>query len=165
MFPIYRIQMEHADPVETRTFHNKMFHTEAEAATYFVENEQKYRDNTVVLAGEVDPSEFRFVTALSHRETWCMEWFSHYTFRDRFEHPGEVLADFEQYVNRMGRLQGSNSLASVKVIEDYEAHTGNKWICLMGAEDRWRWAGQGPDTRPPCDCDHCKKAGVWRISH
>lgn len=162
MFPIYSVQMVHADPMVTRSFHNKMFHTEEEAATYFAKNEQKHRDN---LGGEVDPSEFRLVTMLSHRETWCMEWFCHYTFRDRFEHPSEVLADFEQYVNRMGRLQGSNSMASVKMIEEYEARTGRRWICLMGAEDRFRWAGQGTDTRAPCDCDHCKEAGVWRITH
>jgi len=159
-FPIYRVSLIHSDVDKTKIFHNKMFRSEEQAESYFKENEKIYRAQ---IKGNEDLDEFLFEYTLSYRETWCMEWFSHYTFRDRFTSPGSVLADFEQYVNRVERRQGSQHL-SPEVIEDFEERSGHKWICLMGAEDRFRWSG-AEDGPAPCSCKHCIDQGVWRINH
>ncbi len=87
-------------------------------------------------------------------ETWCLEWFTHYTF-DVGQSDEEALASFEHYVNRK--------------IE--QAEREGKEPNLMGAEDRWRWHGQEPDGKPennsppPCRCKYCKEQGVIRIGH
>ena len=159
-FPIYRVSLEHSDPTKTHHFHNKMFRDEKHAEIYFANNEQEYRSNLAVYARSED---FRFMWALSHRETWCLEWFSHYTFRDRFTSPGEVIADFEEYVSRIERRQGFYE-ASPDRIKRFEALTDHKWICLMGAEERYRWSGAG-DTPAPCSCKACVAQAVWRINH
>ena len=81
-------------------------------------------------------------------ETWCLEWFCHFTFDDGCSDE-EYLASFERFVRRMQKLD-------------------EKEYGLMGAEDRWRWSGitdGGKKTPPPCRCAGCKKAGVVGINH
>jgi len=91
------------------------------------------------------------VAVFDRYETWCMSWFSHWTF-DAGQTDAEVLTSFQRYVYRAER-------------------EGQKRVdILMGAEDRWRWHGTktgSPDekTDPPCRCIHCKRAGVIRIGH
>lgn len=72
-------------------------------------------------------------------DTWIDSWFSHYTFNTELS-DGELLASFEQYVNS-------------HLSEHYAGE-----ICLMGAEDQWRWKG-------PCRCDACQKLGIVKIDH
>lgn len=90
--------------------------------------------------------------SLLRYETWCLTWFSHWTFDDE-RNDEEYLRSFSDFVNRMER------------VDDY---------CLMGAEDRWRWHGVADDgetidpnkyTEPPCRCKHCKAKGIVRIDH
>lgn len=59
---------------------------------------------------------FALTAELRLRESWCLTWFSHYTFDDG-QSDAEVLASFNRYLIR----------TSIKE-------------CLMGAEDRWRWS-------------------------
>jgi len=84
-----------------------------------------------------------------HDETWCGEWFGHWTF-DVGQTDQEALKSFGRFVNRMRRLGDG--------------------YCLMGAEDRFRWSGTkaghpAERTDPPCRCACCKEQGVLRISH
>lgn len=92
-------------------------------------------------------------------ETWCLTWFEHFTF-DIGQSDEEALASFERYVRRYDWMQ------------DYPYDNRPKgYLCLMGAEDRWRWHGAGKNgerdarTDPPCRCKHCKEQGVIRIGH
>lgn len=87
-------------------------------------------------------------------ETWVLTWFQHETF-DIGQTDNEALNSFEQYVRRHEHLP-------------YK-HPEN--ICLMGAEDRWRWHGAEPNGEPndhspaPCRCKFCKEQGKIRIGH
>jgi len=101
-----------------------------------------------------DPADLTIKVRLSHREVWCLEWFSHRSF-DVGMSDEDVLASFERYVDRCeeaAQRQGADAL-------------------LMGAEDRWRWHGTetgdpaGERTPPPCRCPLCKQAGIVRIGH
>ncbi len=101
--------------------------------------------------------DFRIREIRRYEESWCLEWFSHRTL-DVGQSDEEALASFEQYVRRHEHYQ------------DWEASEKPEgWICLMGAEDRWRWHGgnqpQEDRTPPPCRCEHCKRLGLIRINH
>jgi hypothetical protein len=84
-------------------------------------------------------------------ETWCLTWFQHHTFDDG-RSDDEFLRSFERYVQRHEQNQDYNN-------PDY--------ICLMGAEDRWRWKGDSTieGSKPPCRCSYCQEQGVVRIGH
>lgn len=95
-------------------------------------------------------------------ETWCCHWFNHWT------HPfgrtdQELVFSFSRYVNRHSHYQD--------MLGEWENHTGEWPICLMGAEDHWRWRadpkgrGQDEPEKIICRCEHCVKQGVVRISH
>lgn len=94
-------------------------------------------------------------------ETWCLDWFSHWTW-DTGQTDRQALASFTRYVNRYRHMQDHFSP------EVY----GEDYICLMGAEDRWRWKGRDGDgtegsgeTRPPCRCGSCRELGIIRVDH
>ena len=163
MFPIYRVRLVHPDPMQTMCFHSRMLRTEADLPQWVADNEASMR--AAAAEKGKNPGEFAVSVTLSHYDTWACGWFSHYTFRDRFGDPADVLRDFDDYVDRVQRAQepygdGPDS------IKAYEADTGKPWICLMGAEDRWRWSGEEMGDRiAPCRCSDCEKAGVWRITH
>lgn len=79
------------------------------------------------------------------RRTWALTWFGHMTFRcPEIPDAGAALASFEKYVR--------------SAEHDPE-------ICLMGAEDRWRWRGENPGDPAPCECRSCVDLGIWRIDH
>ena len=80
-------------------------------------------------------------------ETWCLHWFNHWTW-DLGQTDYEILASFERYVQRYEYMQ-----------EFPSSYSGNRnYICLMGAEDRFRWKG-------PCFCIHCNRMGKVSIDH
>lgn len=80
-------------------------------------------------------------------ETWCILWFSHYTYNTELTDE-ELLRSFQKFVDRKLPLQ-----------ENLEHNVPNsETYCLMGAEDNWRWKG-------PCRCEHCQKAGIVSIDH
>lgn len=96
-------------------------------------------------------------------EIWQLTWFQHKTF-DVGQTDEEALASFERYVRRYEHMQGLPTSYQIDRFRD-------DYICLMGAEDRWRWHGAGEsgdrDERsdPPCRCVHCREQGVLRIGH
>jgi len=92
-------------------------------------------------------------------ETWCLTWFSHYTF-DTGQTNEEALKSFGDYVLRMEVL--NERLRYEQGVRSHETPKGG--ICLMGGEDRWRWRSQD-DGPPPCKCEGCRKANVIRINH
>jgi hypothetical protein len=88
------------------------------------------------------------------RFAWCLTWFSHFTYNTWLD-DDEILASFENYVREVTRHN--------EVHGHFDNMMTNKddrdsYICLMGAEDRFRWKG-------PCRCEHCQTAGVVRIDH
>ncbi len=107
-------------------------------------------------------------TVFAREETWCLSWFSHWTFDDG-KSDQEYLASFDRFCRRMQRL---NDEARMKW--DGDGYFTEPY-CLMGAEDRYRWCarsegtgiiGCGPTTGDaPCRCDGCKSNGVVRIDH
>lgn len=72
-------------------------------------------------------------------ETWCLRWFSHYTYVDG-KSDDELLQSFCRF--RQRKLPPHFK-------EEY---------CLMGAEDMWR-------IKPPCHCEDCEKLGITYICH
>lgn len=94
-------------------------------------------------------------------ETWVLAWFSHWTW-DTGQTDREALASFSRYVDRYHHMQ--EHFGPDRFGEDY--------VCLMGAEDRWRWKGRSGDglegaeeTRPPCRCGSCQARGIIRVDH
>lgn len=88
------------------------------------------------------------------RETWCLSWFSHWTFKTM--DAGAALASFGEYVRRWEDTQRLPAGAILKL--------GDAYRCLMGAEDRFRWSG-ADGAGAPCACEHCVRDDVWRINH
>lgn len=107
-----------------------------------------------------DPRDFSFKSELVMRETWALTWFEH-AQPDWGDDDAAVLASFERYIERVERYNRQHPGEL-----DYAPP-----ICLMGAEDRWRWHGASPDgesetrSEPPCRCKFCKERGVVRIGH
>lgn len=117
----------------------------------FVKNTFKYREkfkkelNIVTKKIEIKFIEFT---------TWCLTWFSHYTYNTNLSN-SELLESFEKYVDEKKEF---NFNINEESIISFEARVPKeKRICLMGAEDRWRWK--------LCRCKHCQKQGVVRIDH
>lgn len=123
----------------------------------YLERPSRFGDN--VKPGSLNPSEPTITVTLERHEEWCCTWFSHWTFDDG-QTDAEVLASFQEYVWRYADMQNY-----------YPGDAPEGYLCLMGAEDRWRWSGSGEDgdnsvnTDPPCRCKHCKAQGKIRIGH
>lgn len=83
------------------------------------------------------------------RHPWVLRWFAHTTFRDG-RTDDEIWYSFEHYVNQYGWMQDIGR-------ERVEKWYGEDYVCLMGAEDRWRWK--------LCDCDECKTGETVTIKH
>lgn len=88
----------------------------------------------------LEPAQLSITVELFSHDTWCSGWFSHWTFDDG-QSDFEVLGSFAEYVER---------------------HSGDDGL-LMGADDEWRWSGDG--TVAPCRCSDCKRQGILRIDH
>lgn len=83
------------------------------------------------------------------RRPWCLRWFAHSTYRDG-RTDEEILHSFEQYVRQYSWMQDVGR-------ENVEKRYGQTYVCLMGAEDRWRWS--------LCDCQDCKAGEFVVIKH
>ena len=113
-----------------------------------------------------NPSRLKVVVEYVGDEVWCPSWFSHWMF-DEGQTDREVLESFSRYVDRVQRKNVSNGHGET------DAALGNDapFVCLMGAEDRWRWCGSttgevgAERTDPPCRCAGCKERGVVRVVH
>lgn len=108
--------------------------------------------------------------SLLRYETWCCEWFNHYTY-DVGQSDYDVIDSFEMYVRRHEHMQNIPFDIMKKYIKNHE------YVCLMGAEDRYRWGHYQKDENGkvndssnfiygvPCRCSKCQSAGVIRIDH
>lgn len=99
-----------------------------------------------------------------HYETWCLGWFSHWTF-DIGQSDADAVNSFDKFVWRIRQQNTKNGYD-----DDGRSYEGNilPYYCLMGAEDRYRWSGKNDNdeqTEPPCRCSGCKKNGIIRIVH
>lgn len=93
---------------------------------------------------------------LTHWETWGLGWFNHFTYPEG-RSDEELIASFNRYVGRHEGYQ-DNWMAG--------REDGEYKICLMGAEDRWRWRGENDDRdNPICRCEGCTKSGYVRVNH
>lgn len=87
-------------------------------------------------------------------EWWCT-WFQHECL-DVGQDDADAVASFGRYV-RWVRSLPRRRLGSGLELDA---------ICLMGAEDRWRWRSGSDDYEGvPCRCAACKSQGVLRIAH
>lgn len=102
-----------------------------------------------------DIEDLKLEAKYKEHETFVCTWFAHETFDDG-QTDEEFLEEFEKFVRRYEYQQ-----------DDFESHINDKnYHCLMGAEDRWRWTSGNDDYKGiPCRCNHCKEAGMLRISH
>lgn len=71
------------------------------------------------------------------KESWCLNWFNHYTYNTHLS-DNDLLLSFESFIERKRR--------------------NDKKYVLMGADELWRWRG-------PCHCDKCRKRGITFIDH
>lgn len=96
-----------------------------------------------------------FETNMLPPNPWCCGWFYHWTFRDEWKDFEEAEAAFVKYVDKYKNRQGS------AFINDPD------YICLMGAEDMWRWRGDAEDSESPfpCSCDKCVELNQYVIFH
>lgn len=159
-FPIYFFSIKWNEVASGKTTPNAASHS------IMYREEQSQEQLSQEIKKEVDRiKEKREVTDLVIEynlrmyETWNLQWFSHYTF-DIGQTDEEAIDSFEQFVQRHESYQG-------RLIE----FTGdlNK-ICLMGAEDRYRWHSVDNNKlqdyrQVPCRCIHCKEQGLLRINH
>jgi hypothetical protein len=97
--------------------------------------------STAKRPGYADAKDFRVVEIIDKGEaTWAITWFQHYCIDDG-QDDAEVVASLEEYLYAQLELADGRDVGR-----------------LMGLEDRWRW-------KPPCRCEHCKRAGVIRVDH
>jgi hypothetical protein len=160
-YPIYSFSMnwEQKGPqdeiVKNGTHFSRMFKTEQsnEVLQNIIDNHEKEFKSKYTIVGDIQSS-FK----LHVYETWCLIWFSHYTY-DIGQTDEEAKDSFEQYVQRH---------------EDYQHDLNYRKIegrvCLMGANDRYRWCSKDSNDEPnydqvPCRCNKCKEAGVLFIDH
>lgn len=114
--------------------------------------------------GDHDPESATAKWSLVQRSEWACEWFSHRT-PDKGQSDAEALESFRDYVRwALPR--------SFEMRRDRKCSPEEPFICLMGAEDEWRWRGvkgdgdpNGEESPPPCRCEGCKKHGVIRVNH
>ena len=102
-----------------------------------------------------EPADVRITVEFRRRDSWVTEWFSHKTF-DVGQTDEEALASFERFVRRYEGMQ-----------DYYPGEVPEGYVCLMGAQDRWRWYGGTYEARTdaPCRCDNCEEQGVLRVNH
>lgn len=126
--------------------------------------EEKQEDGTAHPARKSPRAVFRFYGF----DTWWGTWFSHETFRAGLPED-EVLRSFREYVDRVNGYNREHGDRSMARATEFGGIIYDGPICLMGAEDEWRWTGQrdadGDRTPAPCQCDHCVAQGVYRIGH
>lgn len=109
---------------------------------------------------EINNEYFKAEIVFLRHEVWCEGWFSHWTF-DVGQTDDEILKSFSDYVHRIQQYNQKNG--KIAYFSDGRSYWDEP-ICLMGAEDEWRWQGKDRSD-PPCRCDDCKKHGVIRIDH
>ena len=174
-YPIYRISFiwiqdgdntngRHLDLPISRVYNSNVFYemrkaeiTDDELKTFVDELWVKYSTNAKFSESHTNVVLTKTESILHEYETWKLTWFTHETF-DMGQTRSEVYDSFEKFVRR-----------KENIINAHRFDESKPNYCLMGAEDRWRWGNNNKDIEPsdniPCKCEHCKTAGMLRISH
>jgi len=98
-------------------------------------------DRSTGRIADKNPGDPIFTVALKYHESWCISWFEHWTF-DVGQSDEEALASFQRYVDRHAFYQDWHH--DERTDRELAARGIPYRVCLMGAEDRWRWcAGRG----------------------
>ena len=161
-YPIYRFWVEFEDR-DQNVSSSKMlgkFPSREEAFVLLdefintnLDSERQGRDGVYTIRSldlEVVGAGWKFL----REETWCCNWFNHYTYNIHLSDE-ELLESFQAYVERQ-RPYICEDLGSY---DEYKRRVPeDKRICLMGAQDRWRW-------KEPCRCEHCQERGIVMIDH
>lgn len=113
-------------------------------------------------------------------ESWVLGWFSHSTI-DEGQDDEYFIQSFSEYVARVQIFNREHG--EMVAFKDGTGHYWTEPICLMGAEDRWRWHSLvypddfNPKDRDeykrigrdrdhlPCRCRFCKEQGIVQINH
>ena len=86
-------------------------------------------------------------------QPWTLTWFAHQTFRD--DRSDEQLhLSFHEYVDKYRWHQEEHRYHGPA---EFEKRFGEPYVCLMGAEDTWRWK--------LCECQLCKDKGIAVFEH
>lgn len=124
--------------------------TEEQLEKFINEWWNKYKESDKFKESNINNVELNY--KFKFNETFVCTWFGHECYDDG-QTDEEFLNEFEQYVSRHENYQDINNMRE-------------PYICLMGAEDRWRWnSGNKEYTGIPCRCKYCKEQGVLRIAH
>jgi hypothetical protein len=102
---------------------------------------------------EKHPKITKFEVWPQEYETWCLSWFSHYTFNTHL-HDLELVHSFDEFCERKKKL----NVQYGHFPTDWRKDGHGPYYCLMGADERWRRKG-------PCRCEHCQAFGIVRIDH
>ncbi len=86
-------------------------------------------------------------------QPWTLTWFSHQTFRDG-RSDEELRLSFCTYVDKYRWHSEEHQYMSPS---EFEERHGEPYVCLMGAEDMWRWKF--------CECQPCKDRGIAVFQH
>lgn len=172
LYPIYRffIKFKYKNFKDEEWKNNSLLHS-------IMFKESKTNDELDIVAGDIINGlndKYKFVHPLQsyeykllRYETWCLGWFDHYTY-DIGQSDSDLYESFERYVRRYENMQNLSVDEIVKL--------GDNYVCLMGAEDRFRWGHHKRDEigkmidpeeflSGPCRCNKCKEAGIIRIEH
>jgi hypothetical protein len=85
-------------------------------------------------------------------DTWTLRWFAHHIDKT-FDTDQDAIKSFREYINKNFRTHQDSTGYTYKVTKKGT----DEEVCLMGAEDEWRWK--------VCHCDECKKAKHTIILH
>jgi len=160
-YPIYKIQAwwNQDDYQNNSIGFNKMYREDPEINQARQDTIEWWEDfirtenpRTKVILLSKNPQLIRLECVFYEWETWCITWFSHYTY-NVYLSDQKLLESFASFVDRKLPLH-----MNLNISHEICKREGIKTYCLMGAEDRWRWKG-------PCHCEHCQKFGITRIDH
>ncbi len=162
-YPIYAVRWE-TPGLDTVSFHNRILRIQSELGAARVE--WQWRTRNAAIERDAGHAAGKMVVEHLYEETWCMTWFQHETFRcPEIPDAAAALLSFSSYVIRTERRCPPDW--GFEMQQRYRKDPRHQpWICMMGAEDRWRWCGENAgDGDPPCECKNCVTLGLWRIGH
>lgn len=148
VFPLYRVRFfyEQGDGKEYVTSLMKPWLYRADPGPEVVERQARERWPGITWHHEPERTR-RLVRVEVERKpdvAWVLGWFSHETFRAG-RTDAELRDSFERFVSKWEPYQDIDGLQGGAP-------------CLMGAQDRWRWAAF-------CDCETCVRDDIALIAH
>jgi len=86
------------------------------------------------------------------KEIWYLIWFNHKSL-NYFPDEDSAFESFRNWLDKKGYRYGNYSNDEIGLTSDFN----DKKVCLMGAEQTWRWKY--------CGCKVCKRLGITIIKH